>query len=440
MLDSFVSYIRNHGLFGKEAKLLLAFSGGVDSVVLAHLLREAGHTFDLAHCHFNLRGDEADGDEAFCLEQAEQLGCRLHHQRFDTKGYAATHDLSIQMAARELRYTWFRELKAKHGYDHILTAHHADDSIETFFVNLVRGSGLNGLTGIAPQQNEVVRPLLFAFKNEILEYAQAHALPHRHDSSNQERKYKRNYLRHEVIPVLRRLNPSFGQTMVRNMARLEESEQMVAYFAEEKFKAICSQEEALLRIDIELLLAEPCRKSLLHRWLYPLGFNENQVDQLLQSLSQGAHPGKLFNSPTHRLTVAREHLLVMPRSFDDADEHYLIGDVNDLGHLPVALRIERSGDLSISPLREVASLDADLVSFPLTLRRWKAGDSFKPLGMKGFRKLSDFFTSEKMNQFEKENTWILESGGNIIWVLNRRIDERFRLTEKTKQILKITYL
>ncbi|MBS1637834.1 MAG: tRNA lysidine(34) synthetase TilS [Bacteroidetes bacterium] len=440
MVQQFLSNIQNCGLFSKGDRLLLGFSGGVDSVVLAHLLHSQGYHFAIAHCNFMLRGAEADADEAFCRHMAESLGVVFYHIRFDTMHYAEENGLSIQMAARELRYNWFSELQQHYGYRYVATAHHADDSIETFFVNLIRGSGINGLQGIKALQGFVVRPLLFAFKADVMAYARLHNLPYREDSSNIEVKYKRNFIRRHIVPEFKKLNPAFGRTMMQNMEYLSESEKIVSEFCASKFQQLCEKSDGLLWIQMERLKAEPHRKTLIYHWLHPYGFNSSQLDTLLKMLEAGTLPGKMIHGNGHTLTLDRGYIVVKKQNPQDDDISYIIQTPEDIHHLPIELTIELIAEADLIHAPHVALLDAEVVSFPLILRHWQKGDKFKPLGMNGFKKLSDFFTQEKMNRFEKEQAWLLASENDIIWIIGHRIDDRFKLTQNTKSILKITYI
>lgn len=408
-------------------------------MVLAHLLHQSGHMFDLAHCNFGLRGAESDADEQFCRDTAKAMGFGFHVAHFQTAEYAAQHKLSIQVAARELRYNWFNQLKEQHRYNCILTAHHADDSIETFFVNLARGTGISGLQGIHASHKGLVRPLLFAFKAEILQYAASQRLAYRHDSSNEKIVYQRNFIRHEVIPKFRQLNSAFGYTMLNNMDHLAESAAIIQEFTDRQFALLCRKQGQELWIDHSKLVQEPYKKTLLFSWLHPFGFNPAQVGQVLNCLDAGAFTGKIFLSGAYRLLADRQYLVVTQKG-EHTEDRFTIASPLDTVHLPIGLSIVLSNDTEISRERCIACLDADLVTFPLTLRRWQEGDRFIPLGMQGHKKLSDFFTAEKMNLTDKENIWVLESNNAIVWIVDHRIDDRFKITEQTKRMLKISYI
>ncbi len=437
MLKRFEVNITKNTLFNKSDKLLLAFSGGVDSVVLADLLHKAGYTFDLAHCNFQLRGTEANGDTEFCKTYADSIHSRFHVTYFDTKKYALANKLSIQMAARELRYTWFKSLKEEFGFKYILTAHHANDNIETLFVNLIRGTGIKGLEGIPEKHRDVVRPLLFATKEEIRHYASLNKITYREDSSNVEVKYKRNFIRHQIVPELKKLNPAVEQTIQTSIQFFKQSSEIVTAFAALKFKEICKTENDQLYITIDLLLKEKQKETLLFEWLHDHKFKTNQIQQLCEVLISGHFTGKQFSSATHQLVVDRVYIIVKALEKEHLVKEFTIKDRHDTLHLPIKLDISETTATFFSGNKHEISIPYSDHLFPLTLRKWKTGDKFKPFGMKGFKKLSDFFKDQKLSLFEKESTWILESKEHIIWVVGHRMDDRCRINEGTERILKM---
>jgi tRNA(Ile)-lysidine synthase len=429
--------IQKNALFRKTDKLLLAFSGGVDSVVLAELLHKIGYQFDLAHCNFKLRGHEANDDTLFCENYAKNIDAKCHVVFFETKSYAQEHRLSIQMAARELRYNWFNELIKEYGYTYILTAHHANDNIETLFVNLVRGTGLKGLQGIPEKQHTILRPLLFATKEEIKHYALKNELHYREDSSNQEVKYKRNFIRHEIIPGLKTLNPALEETITNSIQFFKQSADIVTAFASQKYKSICKEENRQLWIDINLLKQEPQKETLLFEWLYKKNFKSAQIQQLTEVLISDKQVGKLFSSSSHELVVDRTHIIVQALHPINQPESFIIHSFSDIAHLPIKLIFEETISKEFSKDKNEITVAWSENLFPLTLRKWKQGDKFKPLGMDGFKKLSDFFKDQKFSKFDKEATWILEHKEHIIWVVGHRMDDRCKINEDTKRIVKI---
>jgi tRNA(Ile)-lysidine synthase len=437
VLEQFLSYIKSHELFDKNNHLLLAFSGGIDSVVLAHLLKKGEFKFELAHCNFGLRGKESDGDEKFCRELARTLKVKIQVKKFDTGTFAKKEKLSVQMAARKLRYGWFEELMGGSEFDRVLTAHHANDNVETLLINLIRGTGINGLQGIPVKQKWIVRPLLFATKEEILAYAKANKLKFRHDSSNDEVKYKRNFLRHEVIPALKKLNPSLEHTFENNIRLFKQSAGIIKQFVSEKEKNII-ENNGSYKINIKKLLQEEARELLLFEFLHPFGFNAVQSEQLFKSLGSKTS-GKLFFSETHKALVDRHFIIVETPGVETPDQ-FTIESLADFKKLPVRIKAEVSPEKKIISNKTVAQISPEKIIFPLKLRKWQKGDKFMPLGMKGFKKVSDFLIGQKLNRFEKENIWLLLNKDEVIWVVGYRIDERYKINPGTKGVLKLELL
>lgn len=438
MLKQFEVNILKNDLFNKTDKLLIAFSGGVDSVVLCDLLTKAGYHFDLAHCNFQLRGTEANDDTSFCETYAKLIHAKCHTIYFNTKNYAVENKLSIQMAARELRYKWFKQLISEHGYTYLLTAHHANDNAETLFVNLTRGTGIKGLQGIPEKQNNTIRPLLFATKEMIKNYAKKHNIQFREDSSNQEVKYKRNFIRHQIIPELKKLNPILEETLNTSIHYFKQSSQIVTQFCKSKFKDICEENNERLKINISLLLSEPQKETLLFEWLHPKGFKANQIEQLIIVLSDKNNVGKLFESSTHQLAVDRTYLIVKKKTNEINTTEFKINSISDTTHLPIKLVLEEIKQTSFTNNKNELFISVTDYFFPLTLRKWKTGDKFQPFGMNGFKKLSDYFKDQKLSKFDKEAIWILESNQQIVCIVGYRMDNRFKVTNESNQILKLT--
>lgn len=417
-----------------HSRILIAISGGVDSVVLAHLCSKLNLNIALAHCNFNLRGNESDEDENFVIELADNLELEVFIERFETEVYARTQKISIQMAARELRYKWFEDLKETLGFDYIFTAHHANDNLETVLINFVRGTGLEGLTGIPERNGNIIRPLLAFSREEIEDYARISHLNWREDSSNTSVKYLRNKIRHEILPKLFELNPKMLETFEVTRNNLNESAVLVDDYISALFPRIAKEEEFGYSFRIKLLKTIPHLKAVLYELFKSFGFTEwNDVYDLLE-----AQPGKIVYSKTHRLIKDRENLLLtlLP---DPEEREFEILAGEEVVMLPIGtFQFEEVGELSEADAKTIF-LDLNKLQFPLTVRKWEKGDYFIPFGMKGKKKLSKFFKDEKLSLPEKENCWLLCSRNEIVWVIGHRADARFRVEKETSTILKLTY-
>jgi len=433
MLKSFESQIDTHLEFLKDTRLLIAISGGVDSVVLAHLCSKLNLNFALAHCNFNLRGEESNADEDFVLDVAEQLEVEVFIENFDTQVYAIEHKRSIQMAARELRYDWFAELAEQLQFDYILTAHHADDNLETFLINFTRGTGLNGLTGIPMINDSIVRPLLPFSRETIEAYARKEAIKWQEDSSNSSRKYLRNKLRHEVVPILKEINPQLLDSFQSTMANLNDTADIV----EESLNAVAKR--AITTIDdngISYKISEFKKvnnsKAYLFEMFNDFGFTQwNDIVDLLDAQS-----GKQVLSNTHRLIKHRDHLILTDIQ-SEAHHSITISETDTSIEIAFGVLSFEIVDAVSDTSKTIIYLDKDKVVFPLELRIWKEGDYFHPMGMEGKKKISKYLKDEKLSLVEKENTWVLRSQAEVVWVVGKRADNRFRVTENTKHILKI---
>jgi tRNA(Ile)-lysidine synthase len=438
MQSRFEQYVNENNMFSKDDKVLLAVSGGADSVSMAYLFYKAGIETAIAHCNFRLRGEESDGDEIFVREFAGQLEMPFYVMHFNTEEYAKLQKVSIQMAARELRYNWFENLRRIHGYQYIAIAHNADDAIETFFINLFRGTGLHGLTGIRPINGNLVRPILFAFRNEIEEFCAQNNLQYHTDSSNQSDKYLRNQLRHELMPAISRINPEFKLNMQDNFLRLSDAEKIynafLQKFTEEK---LVHQNDGSYTISIEAIKNSPAPTTVLFELLKNFGFSSKTSFEIFENLD--GESGSLYFSRNYRLIKDRSVLIVDKSDEKEEIKVYIDNDLQEL-ESPVHLKfsIHSSVGFQILHDKNSASLDLDKLVFPLMMRKWQKGDSFQPLGMRGFKKVSDFFVDIKLSISEKENAWLLTSGGEIIWIVGMRTDDRFKITSGTMNILTIT--
>lgn len=434
----FKAFVDEQRLFSKDDRILLALSGGVDSVVLAELLLELGYTFSAAHCNFHLRGEESNRDAEFVIKWAERKKVKLFVQDFDTYAYMQEKGISLEMAARELRYSWFENLMQENQIDYLLTAHHADDSAETFFINLLRGTGIAGLHGILPKNGNIIRPLLFATRKSILDYAELKNIQFVEDSTNSETKFLRNKIRHRVIPVLKEISPDFDSIIRKNIERLRDTETIFRSAIEKVKDEIIIREKENIKISIAELQSLHPIGIYLYEILSDYGFNESVVNNV--SMVLDAESGKRFYSKTHCLLKDREYLLIYPIEKDEKETNYSI-DVEITSIIePFKAKIEVLKELnfiSVPKKANVAMLDMDLLNFPLELRHWKQGDSFVPFGMKKKKKLSDFFTANKYSLLDKERQWLLCSGNEIVWVVGKRIDDRFKISNSTKSVLKI---
>jgi tRNA(Ile)-lysidine synthase len=417
--------------------ILVALSGGADSMALLHVLNRLGFACQAAHCNFQLRDQESDDDERFVVDFCMENDIPLHVKQFNTIYEARKNGISIEMAARDLRYTWFWRLVKNENFHWLATGHHGDDMIETFFLNLARGTGLRGLKGMECQNEKLIRPLLALRRDEIESYCVKDGVPFRTDSTNSDVIFKRNNIRHNVLPVMNSLNPSFFDTMMDNFRNLNEIWQIFQKEVELVKNQVVAREDDHLLIPVKLIKDHPQRRSILFEILRPFNFNATVISGVIDSLDGIA--GKQFFSKTHRLVRDRFNLVVVPRETQEDEVYYIQSDEVKMTH-PVSLEIrlfERNSDFEFSRYGDCANLDADLVEFPLKLRHWRKGDQFRPLGMETYKKLSDFFIDGKFSLIEKEKVWILLSGDDIIWVVGHRIDDRYKVTSATENILEL---
>jgi len=437
MFEKFQNYIAENSLCSLTDKIMLAVSGGRDSLVMTDLFYKAGYDCIVLHCNFQLRASESDGDEAFVRSVASQYEFPVYVEHFDTESYADEHGISIQMAARALRYRWFNEISKAHHVEHIATAHTLNDSVETALLNLSRGTGIKGITGIPLVNGIYFRPLLFASRTDIDEYCRTQGISFREDSSNASNKYQRNKIRHELIPVFEEINPSFIHSMQDNMKRFRESYQIFQEEIEKQRRQLFIQADKHIEIDLPKL-----KKLLpLSTWLYelftPYGFSMDQCLNMENILDSDS--GKQFISPGYRLFKDRNKLLLF-KSEDQGFKRYYIDSPESKATLPFSMDMEllERKDLHSFPDNEkTAVFDLDTLDFPLILRKWQHGDYFFPLGMELMKKVSDYFIDEKIPVPIKKNTWLLCSGKKIIWIVGLRIDNRFKITSKTRKVLRL---
>lgn len=494
LLKSFIKYIQEQNLFQKNDYLLLAVSGGADSVALCELCFQAGFHFEMAHCNFQLRGEESERDEKFVRQLAEKYWTKVFVKKFDTKKYAQENKVSMQVAARELRYGWFDELlnevsptiynaasgqsdnqlpvdisqissnpvpktssllpKTSHliptgSYlvpqtSHLLTAHHANDNIETLLMNFFKGTGIKGLQGILPKQGKIIRPLLFAKKEEIVSFINENNLEFVEDSSNSSEKYTRNFFRLQLIPSIQNVFPQVEENLINNIDRFKEIEILYKQSVELHKKNLLEQKGNEVHIPALKLLKSKPLKTIVYEIIKEYGFTAHQTDEALHLLN--SESGKYISSATHRILKNRNWLIIAPLNTLEAN-HILINQndkeiVFESGKLIFKKEDAKAngfGNEKISSSHFTAMLDAKNITFPLLLRKWKQGDYFYPLGMQKKKKLSKFFIDQKMSLTEKEKVWVIESNKRIIWIIGKRIDDRFKITPKTKKVLSIHF-
>ena len=441
LIDKFQEYVTREKLFTSKDKILLTVSGGVDSMVLMSLCVNSGYTVGVAHCNFSLRGAESDEDEILVQEHARKYGIECHNRRFDTVGEMERTGESMEMAARRLRYTWFAELCEEHGYTVIAVAHHIDDSIETFFINLLRGTGLRGLTGIHQQVGRVVRPLMFATRKEIVEYALHKHIPYREDSSNKTTKYLRNKIRLGLTPRIREINPRFPFIMSRNIERLMAAQRFIDGAIDHIYTDAVSDDGGIITICMERITDADTREFVIYEILSSrFGFKGDVVDGLYRAL-QNETTGRRFYSRSHVAYVDRGNIVVAEVSDEDSCQ-VSVKQSQQRAYCGNAVLYFEVVDVDSLPTYNVADnvalLDADKVVFPLTLRRWSEGDTFIPFGMTGRKKVSDFLIDGKVSMAEKGRQFVLISGSEIAWLVGRRIADPFRITDQTERVLRIT--
>lgn len=433
----FLEYGQQEKLFARGSRILIAVSGGIDSMVMAWIFREAGIEHAIAHCNFSLRGSESDSDEEFVATWARSNDIPFFNIRFDTLGYAGEKRISVQMAARELRYDWFRSIIRKEGFDAVAVAHNLNDNVETFLINLIRGTGLSGLAGMSPRTGDIIRPLLFATRKEIAEFAAAHNIDYREDSSNVQVKYTRNRIRHMVIPEIEKVNQGAVHSITETMSHLASSsaivENCISKLSREIFRTTGETAEAEIMSLTALTPVEP----YIYELFRPYGLSSRQTSEVISLLH--ADTGKSVYTSTHRLLNDRGRIIITPRNtegpaeyrFNSIDEMRISGLFSDL-------RITEPSDKELPVIPLTAALDLETVTFPVTVRHWEPGDRFMPLGMKQMKKISDFLIDLKVPVTEKEKVLLLLSGDEIMWVMGYRIDDRYRVTPRTSRILVIT--
>ncbi len=436
MINRFTAYIREHHLFLPTDNVLIAVSGGIDSMVLWKLFEMAGFTYSVIHCNFQLRGKESDGDENLVREHARELGIRLFVKKFDTLDYARLKGISVEMAARELRYAWFEKIRSSENFNYVATAHHLDDLLETFFINLIRKTGIKGLAGFREKSGTLIRPMLFTTRQEISGWSEINGVTFRHDSTNNEMVFQRNYIRHSIIPKLEKMNPAFRNNLAETIKNLRDAEDFYLTEIGRQIRKISGTGAGNAEIIISALLKLSHPRQVLFEWMSRYGFNSSTIDSLFANLEK--EPGRQYFSKTHRLVTGRNKLIIT--LLPEGKSHYFYIEKNDVEVVePVHLLMKIQDAKGFEIIRDphFACLDAGLLSFPLIIRKWNPGEYFQPLGMTGFKKISDFFIDEKFSLPEKEESWIIYSADKVAWIIGQRIDNRFRITPETREVLTI---
>lgn len=437
MRDVVRAYIDKYQLLTVGKPVLVGVSGGADSIALLTVLVELGYSCIVGHCNFHLRGEESMRDEHFTETYARKQGLPFVKVEFNTRDYAAEHHLSVEMAARELRYAWFEEMRCVHDAQAIAVAHHRDDNVETVLMNLIRGSGIRGMSGIRPKNGFVIRPLLPVTRQEILQWLAERQLEYVTDSTNLSAAYTRNFIRLRVLPLLETINPSVRTAINRTAEHLAETESLFAYVMADARKRVFEAEN---RLSIKALMQYPSPKTVLFELLKAFHFTPSSVDEIFLSLNKES--GKLFFSSSHRLVKDRDCLLLSPLAAAGEKEVYFLTGEEGCWSGPIDLafsRIVRIEELHIQKDKDIAYFDLDKLKFPLVLRHWQQGDWFVPFGMQGRKKLSDYFSDKKFSRLEKERVWLLCSGDEVIWIVGERSDNRFRVECATKRCLVVNF-
>ncbi len=433
MINEFKKFISENNLIKPGDKILLTVSGGIDSMVMTYLFHKHDYRIGIAHCNFSLRAGESDKDEELVRQFASDYNIPFYTIRFDTKAFAKKNRLSVQMAARDLRYKWFEEIRKKNGYDLIAVAHNLNDKIETLLINLTRGTGLTGMAGMKPVSNRIIRPLLFATRQDISTFRNQHKIIFREDKSNADTKYTRNKIRHLVIPVLKEINPSIETTLNETAERFSGFNEIVYEYISRLRERISEEKEQFITFNISQLKTFLHNKAVLYELFRPYGITNALLIDLIKVI-EGKTGGQIITD-THRIIKNRKEIVVSDEEIA-SETFYTIKNVSGFCLFPgisSARRVRITESFEIPSDPHIACVDSEKVSFPVIIRKWKAGDSFYPLGMKQKKKLSDYFIDNKYSKFDKENIFILESNGKIAWIIGDRIDDRFKITDSTKQ-------
>ncbi len=437
--QQFLNHCRKRLGLTMETPILLAVSGGVDSMVMLHLFHRLHFNISVAHCNFNLRGNASEEDEKLCEKTCKILDVPFYHQKFETKMVAEENGLSIQMAARELRYAWFDELTEKHNFDFVSTAHHSNDQAETILLNLINGKGVGSLRGIPSKNKKIVRPLLSFSKKEILGYAAKNDIEWGEDVSNASTDYERNYIRHKILPAFQELNPSIQENLVRLGNRMEEMNFLVDEYSKSILEPCIQKHRDFVEINFRFFIHHPSKNYLIWLALKEFGFEENSIDDIIAALQE---PGKTFYSNQFILRIDRESFFLEKINSNFSFEAMIPSSVQKINLPGGELIFQPNFKFELSTtIREIntAFIDASRLQFPLGVRTWKNGDSFFPLGMNQKKKLSDYFIDKKMSIHQKNKKLLLMNGDDIVWIIGDRLDQRYRITHHTTSVLKMKW-
>jgi tRNA(Ile)-lysidine synthase len=428
-----------YGDLSASCQLLLAVSGGVDSVVLTDLIFNAGFSFSIAHCNFQLREEESERDEGFVRKLAEKYGVPVHVKKFDTLQFAGQNKLGIQEAARKLRYDWFTQLidsQLSTANCQLVTAHHADDNVETVLFNIFRGTGISGLHGILPRQGNIIRPLLFARREDILQYAKEKQLEWVEDSSNESTKYTRNYIRHEILPMLKQVFPAVTENISNSIERWREGEELYEQALALHRGKLCETKGNEVHIPVLKLKKASPLKTIVFGIIKDFGFSSSQAPEVIGLLE--SESGKYVASASHRIIRNRSWLIITPNKTAGAANILIEEGEKKIVFSEGEVELDMVANCQPSAVNTVATLDASAIRFPLVLRKWKQGDYFYPLGMRKKKKISRFLIDQKIPLHDKEKVWVIESDKKILWIIGHRIDDRFKITQSTGKVLRLT--
>lgn len=437
---AFIKYLKSIVPHYRAAKYLLAVSGGIDSMLMLWLFNNAKLKFAVANINFNLRGEEADLDSQLVIDFCKKNQIKIFHKAFDTTTYAQEHKISIQMAARDIRYQWFEELANENSFDYIPIAHHLDDQSETFFINLIRGTGVAGLHGLARNKNRIIRPLMFCNRVEISKFVEINKIPFREDSSNASDKYQRNYIRHHILPEFYHLQDNFSKKLNTTTEYISELEAYANVFLEKEAANLkLESNDGLFKLNINTILEHPQPRLICYYILSEFGFSSSHIEDLI-ALIKNENSGKSIHNNDYNIQIERSEIILKANSGENIETEIFIKSYEDANWKKFGITVfENNNDNYKIVNQNLAFLDMDKIKFPLQIRNWRQGDSFQPLGMKGTKKISDYFIDNKFSQNQKENTLLLCDEDRIIWIIGHRISNRYSITSNTNKILKLEY-